>query len=117
MIDYVFAVVVGVLGALAAGYAYRAARAVEELVKKLASWEEAWRQYYSQPREPSGAASPAVSVDYVAEVLKKVSCAGELMRARGGCAPVDEVSQQCGVAKRVLYVLFAVRGDSVCLRT
>jgi len=171
MIDYIVTVVVGVLGALAVGYAYRAARAAEEVLKKLEAWEAAWRQYYTQaPVEEAVEESPKVrevrksSVsqkvenppaveekreaveekpaafqrveaksmaqevqkvenpaggDYVAELLKKITCAGELMKSMGGCAPIEEVKAKCGLGKIALRELFKLRESTgeVCLKT
>jgi len=139
MIDYVFAVVVGLLAAAATGYAYRAAKAAEEVVKKIREWEEAWRQYYavyavevqrpesSQKVEKSiSQREPEVEIlhdeeekeDYVTQLLKRVSCAAELMKQRGGCAPVDEVMHECGIPKHQLRALFNLKDakNEVCLR-
>jgi len=141
MIDYVFAVAVGMLAAAAAGYAYRAARAAEEVLRKIREWEEAWRQYYAaahqtlQQREnsisreepeveilpdvESKKAEAPVGEDYVAQLMRRVACAGELMKARGGCAPLEEVISKCGIPKHQLRALFNVRDSyhEVCLRS
>jgi len=134
MIDYVFAFAVGLLAAAAAGYAYRAAKSAEWIAKKLKEWEDAWSAYYASLQ--SGARQTGESVessipeepkkvengsggDYVSQIMKKISCAGELMRARGGCAPIDEVINTCGLAKLALRSLFNVKENKgeVCLRT
>jgi len=139
MIDYVFAVVVGVLSAAAVGYAYRAARAAEEVLRKLETWESAWRRHtvteeeeWEEEEEGGGEGwgeeeRPRAKrvqrggggEDYVAQVVKRVECAGELMKARGGCAPVQEVVEKCGVNKRTLDALFKLREKEgvACLRT
>jgi len=136
MIDYVFAVVVGLLAAAALGYAYRAAHAAEDVLKRLIAWEEAWRQYYAQYSMPAESQKvressisppakkpenlPAVGEggDYIEELLKKIACAGELMKSYGGCAPIDEVMSKCGLAKLALRSLFNIKENKgeVCLR-
>jgi len=163
VIDYVFAVVVGVLSAAAVGYAYRAARSAEEVLRKLETWESAWRRHYAAPggwargtgeeevveeggeegaegqppsdtgdafprpahRLPSSAAprgnSPARGggeLDYVAVIIKKVECAGELMKTYGGCAPIEEVREKCGLGRAAMREFFTVKQSTgeVCLK-
>jgi len=134
MIDYVFAVIVGILAAAATGYAYRAAKAAEEVVKKIREWEEAWRQYYyaawpesqSQKESSISREEPEVEIlpgeeekeDYMAQLLRRISCAAEFMKQRGGCAPVDEVMRECGIPKHQLRALFNLKDtkNEVCLR-
>ena len=162
MIDYVFAVVVGVLSAAAVGYAYRAARSAEEVLRKLETWESAWRRHYAAPggwargteeegageggeegaegQPPSGAgnASPRPAhrqpnsatprgnssaqgggeLDYVAVIVKKVECAGELMKTYGGCAPIEEVREKCGLGRAAMREFFMVKQSTgeVCLK-
>jgi len=135
MIDYVFAVIVGILAAAATGYAYRAAKAAEEVVKKIREWEEAWRQYYyaawpesqSQKESSISREEPKVEIlpseeekeeDYVSQLMKRVSCAGELIKSMGGCAPIDEVIDKCGIPKHQLRALFNLKDNKneVCLR-
>jgi len=146
MIDYVFALVVGLLAAAAAGYAYRAAKSAEELLKKIREWEAAWVAYYYNghesvqqtpqqreisisreepeveilPDEPkSQRAEAPAGEDYVAQLMRKVACAGEVMKSMGGCAPVDEVINKCGIPKHQLRALFNLKDakNEVCLRT
>jgi len=134
MIDYVFALVVGLLAAAAAGYAYRAAKSAEELLKKIKEWEEAWSAYYAAMQSGAQQAAEAAEAsatkevekaeaaegeDYVSQLMKKISCAGELMKSRGGCAPIDEVMSKCGLAKLALRSLFNIKENKgeVCLRT
>jgi len=149
MIDYVFAVVVGVLSAAAVGYAYRAARSAEEVLRRLETWESAWRQHYAAqrgwapPRDTEeegvveeggeegaegqppratprarGSSSAQGGGDYVAVIIKKVECAGELMKTYGGCAPIEEVREKCGLGRAAMREFFMVKQSTgeVCLK-
>jgi len=136
MIDYVFAVVVGALSAAAAGYAYRAAKASERLVEMLQylyyygqqqqqAQHKPERVEPAQPQEPETPrraeeegvlARVALGDDYISSVTQKIVCVAELLKGRGGCAPLQEVDK-CGLARHIVRAVFKVADGEVCLKT